>query len=173
MAERTFGCRPLILSLPYEETLRTSSPAGFTMIIAGCNSRIPAAFAQHKKFWLDTVPVQNLGVDGFALRPETMAPDQQRNFERISPTTLIHDGGEVVTTSDDWPFLYLRGKLIPDLTIRSMVVLGLLGLGMVYLFLPKGGIAINGRMFFLGAAFMLLETRLWFRWHSYSAVPGW
>ena len=48
------------------------------MIIAGCNSRIPAAFAQHKKFWLDTVPVQNLGVDGFALRPETMAPDQQR-----------------------------------------------------------------------------------------------
>jgi hypothetical protein len=34
MAERTFGCPPLILSLPYEETLRTSSPAGFTMIIA-------------------------------------------------------------------------------------------------------------------------------------------
>jgi len=159
MVERTFGCPPLILSLPYEETLRTSSPAGFTMIIAGCNPRIPDAFAQHKKFWLDTVPVRNLGVDGFALQPETMAPDQQRNLERISPTTLIHDGGEVVTTSDEWPFLYLRGKLIPNLTIRSMVVLGLLGLGMVYLFLPKGRIAINGRMFFLGAAFMLLETR--------------
>jgi SAM-dependent methyltransferase len=159
MAEKTFGCSPLILSLPYEETLRTSSPAGFTMIIAGCNPRIPDAFAQHKKFWLDTLPVRNLGVDGFTLRPETTAPDQQRNFERISPTTLIHDGGQVVTTSDDWPFLYLRGKLIPDLTIRSMVVLGLLGLGMVYLFLPKGRIAINGRMFFLGAAFMLLETR--------------
>ena len=40
-----------------------------------------------------------------------------------------------------------------------MVILGLVGLGMVYLFLPKGRIAINGRMFFLGAAFMLLETR--------------
>jgi SAM-dependent methyltransferase len=159
MAERSFGCAPLILSLPYQETLRTSSPAGFTMIIAGCNSRIPDAFAQHKNFWLDTVPVRNSGVDGFTLRPETAAPDQQHNFERISPTTLIHDGGEVVTTSDDWPFLYLRGKLIPDLTIRSLVLLGLLGLGMVYLFLPKGRIAINGRMFFLGAAFMLLETR--------------
>ena len=96
-------------------------------------------------------------MDGFTLRPETTAP-AQRNFERISPTTLIHDEGQVMTTSDDWSFLYLRGKLIPDLTIRSMVVLGLLGLGMVYLFLPKGRIAINGRMFFLGAAFMLLET---------------
>src|SRR3984893_14737988 len=88
-----------------------------------------------------------------------MALDQRSNLERISPTTLIHDGGKVISTSDDWPFLYLRGKLIPDLTVRSMVIFAVLGVGMVYLFLPKGRIAINGRMFFLGAAFMLLETR--------------
>ena len=159
MAERTFGCPPLVLSLPYEETLRTSSPAGFAMIVAGCNSRIADAFAQHKNFWLDTVPVRNLDLDGFKLQPEAIAPDQRRDLERISPTTLIHDGGDVLSTNDDWPFLYLRGKLIPDLTIRSMVILALLGVGMVYLFLPKGRIALNGRMFFLGAAFMLLETR--------------
>jgi SAM-dependent methyltransferase len=159
MAERTFGCLPTVLSLPYEESLKASSPSGFATIIAGCNSRIADAFARHKNFWLDTVPVRNLDVDGFTLRPETMAPDQSGNFERISPTMLIHDGGEVVSTGDDWPFLYLRGRLIPNLTIRSMVILGLLGVGMVYLFLPKGRIAINGRMFFLGAAFMLLETR--------------
>jgi len=30
---------------------------------------------------------------------------------------------------------------------------------MVYLFLLKGRVGPNGRMFFLGAAFMLLETR--------------
>jgi SAM-dependent methyltransferase len=159
MAERTFGCPPIVLSLPNQETLRTSSPAGFEMIIAGCNSRLANTFAKHKSFWLNTVPTRNLEVDGFALRPEDMASDQRRDFERISPTTLIHDGGEVLSTSDDWPFLYLHGKLIPDLTIRSMVILGFLGVGMVYLFLPKGRIAINGRMFFLGAAFMLLETR--------------
>jgi len=159
MAERTFGCPPLVLSLPYKEILRASSPAGFMAIIAGCHSRVADAFAQHKSFWLNTVPVRNLDVDGFALQPETMTRDQQREFERISPTTLIHDGGDVLSTSDNWPFLYLRGKLIPDLTKRSMVMLGLLGVGMVYLFLPRGRIAINGRMFFLGAAFMLLETR--------------
>jgi SAM-dependent methyltransferase len=159
MAEKTFGCPPIVLGLPYQETLTTSSHAGFMMIIAGCNPHIADTFAKKKVFWLDTVPVRNLDVDGFALQPETMARDQRRNLERISPTKLIHDGGDVLFTSDDWPFLYLRGRLIPDFTIRSMVVLGLLGLAMVYLFLPKGRIAINGRMFFLGAAFMLLETR--------------
>jgi SAM-dependent methyltransferase len=162
MAEKTFGCAPIVLSLPYQETLRTSSPTGFEMVIAGCNSHIAEAFAQHKNFWLNTMPPRNLEVDGFFLHPEELAPDQGdqgSHFERISPTTLIHDGGKVLSTSDDWPFLYLRGRLISDLTIRSMVVLGLVGLGMVYLFLPKGRIALNGRMFFLGAAFMLLETR--------------
>ena len=159
MAEKTFGCPPIVLSLPYHETLRTSSPTGFDMIIAGCDSHIAEAFAQHKSFWLNTVPPRNLDVDGFALHPQEMALDQRGDFERISPTTLIHDGGEVMSTSDDWPFLYLRGRLIPDLTIRSMVILGVLGVGMAYLFLPKGRIALNGRMFFLGAAFMLLETR--------------
>jgi SAM-dependent methyltransferase len=159
MAERTFGCPPVILSLPYKQTLKASSPAGFMVIIAGCNPRIANAFGEHKTFWLNSVPPRNLDVDGFALRPETLPPDQQHNFERILPTTLIHDAGKVISISDDWPFLYLRGKLIPDLTIRSLVLLGVLGVGMVYLFLPKGRIAINGRMFFLGAAFMLLETR--------------
>ena len=98
--------------------------------------RCGCAFAQHENFWLDTVTGRNLNVDGFTLLPEATAPDQRPNLERISPTELIHDGSEVLSTSDNWPFLYLRGKLIPDLTIRSMVILGVLGVGMVYLFLP-------------------------------------
>src|SRR6185295_7578849 len=62
---------------------------------------------------------------------------------------------------DDWPFLYLRDRLIPDINIRSMILLGMLGIAMVYFFMPKGqgGVQIDGRMFFLGAAFMLLETK--------------
>jgi hypothetical protein len=71
----------------------------------------------------------------------------------------VEYGAGTQVASDDWPFLYLHGRLIPDFTIRSMVLLGLLGLGMVYLFLPKGRVALDSRMFFLGAAFMLLETR--------------
>ena len=40
-----------------------------------------------------------------------------------------------------------------------MLILGFFGIGMVYLFLPKGPIALDSRMFFLGAGFMLLETK--------------
>lgn len=159
MAEATFGCAPIVLSLPYQETLKTSGPAGFTMIIAGCNPRIADAFRQRKDFWLSSVPPRNESVDGFNLPAVAGSQDPHPGYEQISPTTLIHDGGEVLSTSDDWPFLYLRGRLIPDLTIRSMVLLGVLGVGLVYLFLPKGRVSINGRMFFLGAAFMLLETK--------------
>jgi hypothetical protein len=162
MTETIFGCRPTVLNLPYLKDLKVPVLHSFTMIIAGCNSRIGGAFAQHENFWLDSLPARNLNIDGFAVHPEAMPADQARNFQRISPTSVAYDGGNL-SASDDWPFLYLHGRLIPDFTIRSMLLLGLLGLGMVYLFLPKGrpkgGIALNSRMFFLGAAFMLLETR--------------
>jgi SAM-dependent methyltransferase len=158
MAEETFGCAPIVLSLPYQQTLKTSEPAGFTMIIAGCNPRIADAFRQHEGFWLSSIPPRNESVDGFSL-PAVAGRQDHPGYQRISPTTLAHDGGEVLFTSDDWPFLYLRDRLIPDLTIRSVMLLGVLGVGLVYLFLPKGPVSINGRMFFLGAAFMLLETK--------------
>ena len=40
-----------------------------------------------------------------------------------------------------------------------MIILGVLGLGMVYLFLPHRRFVLDSRMFFLGTAFLLLETR--------------
>jgi hypothetical protein len=124
------------------------------MIVAGCNSTIPQALAE-RSFWLDPVPPGNLNTDGFAVDPQQIAA---RKLERISPTAVNYDS-QTMPASDDWPFLYLHGRLIPDFTIRSMILLGVLGLGMVYLFLPKGRFAFDSRMFFLGAAFMLLETR--------------
>ena len=81
-------------------------------------------------------------------------------WTRIAPTKLINDlEAATQLPSDDWPFLYISGKLIPDLTVRSMIVLGVLGIAMVYHFMPKGSLRLNSRMFFLGAAFMLLETK--------------
>jgi SAM-dependent methyltransferase len=159
MAETVFGCPPLTFSLPYREVLKSSDPAGFTILIAGCNRQITEAFAKHGSFWLDTVPPHNLGVNGFTLDPRMMTGEGQALYQRIAPTRLVHDEGRVLTTSDDWPFLYLRGRFIPDMTLRSILLLGGLGLGMVYLFMPKRQFVFNSRMFFLGAAFMLVETK--------------
>ncbi len=161
MAKSAFGCEPTVLTLPYQETLPSSSPAGFALVIGGCNRQIADAFAARGVFWLNTLPPRNGDVDGFAMRPESLPPAVRIEWQRIAPTKLVQECGTPRLATDDWPFLYLRDRLIPGLTIRSMVLLGAIGVAMVYLFLPKsgGGLRINGRMFFLGAAFMLLETR--------------
>jgi SAM-dependent methyltransferase len=160
MAKHVFGCDPIVLGEPYVETLKSSERAGFMTIIAGCNSRIAAAFRERSTFWLNVVPPENLTVDGFTVEPISMPVEQREKWQRIAPTRLIHDlEASTLFTSDDWPFLYVRGRFIPDLTVRSMVVLGVLGMAMVYFFVPKGRLRLNNRMFFLGAAFMLLETK--------------
>ncbi len=157
MAKRAFGCDPLVLPLPFTETIKSSEQAGgFTTIIAGCNPRIVTAFQQRGRFWLNTLPPENLSAAGFG----TPTPAQRGDWEPIAPARLVYDNeASKQSTTDDWPFLYVSGKLIPDLTIRSMALLGILGIGMVYLFKPTGRWRLNNRMFFLGAAFMLLETK--------------
>jgi SAM-dependent methyltransferase len=160
MAETVFGCKPIVLSLPYRETLASSSQAGFTMIVAGCNPQIANAFAAHQNFWLNRLPAKNKDVDGFAVQPQTI-PAERKDWYQIAPTTIVHETGRPSFATDDWPFLYLHDKLIPDLNIRSMIVLGTLGMAMAYLFLPRGRgrTRIDGRLFFLGTAFMLLQTK--------------
>ncbi|MFO1187670.1 MAG: hypothetical protein U1E87_09620 [Alphaproteobacteria bacterium] len=160
MAEEVFGCPPTVLSLPYLAELKPNDPSGFTMVIAGCNPAIAGALAAKGPFWLNVVPTANLYVDGFTIDPAKLPPAERANWLRIAPTKLVYAAG-VKAAHDDWPFLYLQGREIPNLTVRSMLLLGALGLGLVVLFLPRGerGLALNSRMFFLGAAFMLLETK--------------
>ena len=159
MAKTAFGCEPLVFSLPYRSEVKASSPTEFSVIIVDCSNRIPNAFARHPDFWLNTVPTANLGADGFELNVDVLPQSERAAWQRIAPTALIQDEGAPLLTDDDWPFPYLQGRLVPELSIRSIFLMGGLGLGMVYLFLPKGRIQFNSRMFFLGAAFMLLETR--------------
>ena len=88
MAESVFGCKPIVLSLPYRETLPSSSQAGFTMIVAGCNQQIADAFAAHKDFWLNVQPAKNEDVDGFAVQPETMPAAERKDW---LPDCAHHD----------------------------------------------------------------------------------
>lgn len=160
MAEQVFGRPPLILSMPHREIIAPEdSQDGYTVIIAGDNRTIGEAFDEHGGFWLHRTPPANLDVNGFTFDADTQPAEQRELWHRIAPAKLQSDGQAIATTSDDWPFFYLRRAMIPDLNVRSMILLGALGLGMVYLFLPKGRVRLSGRMFFLGAAFMLLETK--------------
>lgn len=164
MARRAFGCAPLVLSLPYREKLKASERTGFTMVVTSCHSALASAFRRHRAFWLNVIPADNLGVNGFTVDPAKRK--HPRLWMKIAPTMLVADQGSIKPAVDNWPFPYLHGPMIPRLDLRSMALLGGIGLLIVYLFLPKDGDllrrigqGINGRMFFLGAGFMLLETR--------------
>ena len=102
-----------------------------------------------------------MDVDGFAVRPDGPAARSARRLAADRSDRLVHDErradprratiGHSSTCAD---------RLIPDLSIRSIAVLGGLGVALVYLFRPGGRrCCIDSRMFFLGAAFMLLETK--------------
>jgi hypothetical protein len=77
---------------------------------------------------------------------------------RATPESTM-DGS--TTTSDDWPFLYIRPGVFPwgyatmlgfILTLAAVVVRPVFGIG-------KGGTVFDWPIFLMGAAFMLIEAR--------------
>jgi SAM-dependent methyltransferase len=60
--------------------------------------------------------------------------------------------------TDDWPFLYLRDRVVPPTVgIASLGVL-LIG-GLIVTLLFRGRVGFDRHLFFLGAGFLLVETR--------------
>jgi hypothetical protein len=78
-------------------------------------------------------------------------------------------GREPTRATDDWPFLYLFDPVVPPDYLISLGIVGLVSLGAVVLVLrfarkgsEEGERESGGRLsafFFMGAAFLLLETR--------------
>jgi hypothetical protein len=66
--------------------------------------------------------------------------------------------------TDDWPYLYLRPKVFPAAYVAVLVVILLGAVLAVRSVYGKGALTAEGGfdvpLFFMGAAFMLLETRL-------------
>jgi hypothetical protein len=62
--------------------------------------------------------------------------------------------------TDDWPLMYLRDPSMPWVYLAGLAMVGVIAIGLVFGLAPPGarrGFSLH--MFFLGAAFMLLETR--------------
>ena len=85
-----------------------------------------------------------------------------KSFEKTTKTwpnfsSLKYDPERTVASTDDWPFLYLpRPSLPPLILLLSGVALFLAG-GLIWRMRPRGT-RFDGRLFWLGAAFMLLEV---------------
>ena len=146
MAEEVFGVKPVVISLPYQATIAPgdSQADHFTVIMV---SNGPSPTLENIRQLLQ--------------QPQPMA----LTAAAPEPPPII--GSSAVDTSttrllptDDWPFLYLKERGIPfKPSLTGMLLIAALSALILFLFTPSRQVRPNGRMFFLGAGFMLLETR--------------
>ena len=159
MAEDVFGQKPLVFNLPYRAEIKPgdNQKDQWTVLIAGADaSRLGAIreqFRQHESFWLSGVPQLAKDLNGFTATPE------QRGFIRVAPAR-VDPPSDGLAPSDDWPHLYLREARIPWAPIgEGMVAIAVLSIAILLIFAPPRRVRPNAQMFFLGAGFMLLETK--------------
>lgn len=159
MAEEVFGAKPIVISLPSQPRISAeeTQPGRFTFILAGADSsRIEALrekFSENGAFWISREPLLSEAGSGF------FKTSPGKGWSALAPSEVDLRGIGPVP-DDDWPQLYLRDRAIPWSPIgEGMVTVAVLSLALLLAFAPSGRIRPNGRMFFLGAGFMLLETK--------------
>ena len=173
-----FGADALVLNLPSRDTLGPDESLGgdFTMMIAGANGAIRDAFAQEPEYWLRSGRQLDAQTpNGFrypppeeraawrALPPEQRPAGEWQQF-RLTRVTIGRETMRLAT--DDWPMLYLREPIIPGLSLRGAAIMGAIALLLLAPFLKRGSSSPVAdstgalvQMFFLGAGFMLVETK--------------
>ena len=160
MAEEVFGEKPLVISLPQRDSIQPGDNqfGHITFLLVSSDSKrlqaIRARFEKGESFWIHPKPPMNEAINAF----RTTAPTGEDWFR--SAPARVDLGGIDLLPSDDWPQLYLRGREIPWAPIgQGMVVIALLSLAILLAFAPARRLRPNWQMFFLGAGFMLLETK--------------
>jgi len=156
-AEEVFGTKPIVISLPHKDRIASGDDDrfSFTFLLVGSDSRRLAAMRaqfESASFWLHPQPPMNEKINGFR------AASPGVDWNRIAPSQVV--ARTAMLPADDWPQLYLREREIPWAPIgQGMVVVALLSLAILVAFSPSRRLRLNWQMFFLGAGFMLLETK--------------
>ena len=157
--DAAMGEPPLILTMPFQPEVRADELAdGFTLFLAGPRSReIARSFAAHPEYRMPK-----------DVQPSVQVPNGFTSGSNDDSTlrfglTKVEIPPALKMADDDWPFLYLRSPGIPDLLLRGMLLLSGLSTVLIVVFARRSATSLirhfDGRMFFLGAGFMLIETR--------------
>jgi SAM-dependent methyltransferase len=174
-----FGAEPLVLSLPPRDEIRDTESEGTHMavLLAGSEESLRPLrdrmsqsggyrffLNDHSRqmysngFELAASPEQpeDPSVDGSgkAAAPTSSPPDSFR----LVPARIVESRNWKLPT-DNWPFLYLRDPRIPAHNWRGLAILLGLSLGLLLIFSPTRTLRINPHFLFLGAGFMLIETK--------------
>ncbi|MEP7308640.1 MAG: hypothetical protein ABJA98_24305 [Acidobacteriota bacterium] len=161
MMTTVFGDRPLVMGMPYAPKIAPGDPLNSITFILGGGAASPLGTIRRRieaqPFWINDQPRLNELINGFGPRaPAADAADL--TWHRISPAAVEVRADEQFPV-DDWPFLYLRDPVVPTLNLRGMAMIAVLSAILLYAFAPAGRLRPNWQMFFMGAGFMLLETK--------------
>jgi SAM-dependent methyltransferase len=164
MAQGAFGSEPLVISLPYQAQIGPDDRAMYlTCLMVGNRDSVAIEalrreFRAGRFFWGHKRLVYSALANGFGTSPPPVVGTMPGEWEKIAPGQVDTSTIRMVPT-DDWPFLYVRERAIPALNLRGMCVVAALSVAILLAFAPVRSFRPSGRMFFLGAGFMLLETK--------------
>ncbi|MEM6885817.1 MAG: hypothetical protein AAF571_12355 [Verrucomicrobiota bacterium] len=91
----------------------------------------------------------------------TLAPEQLDALEltNVAPRFYNSELPDIDISTDDWPFLYMPQKTFPVSYIYVLIFLMLIFSICIYLFRPSSLKVSHLSYFFLGAGFMLIQTK--------------
>jgi hypothetical protein len=165
-------------------TQSASTAAGLSASVPALD-RIRAMFKRDGNYWVDQEPSRNTAVNAFRPAPpgndahaasywqdffeQHPSEAAEQEWRLISPAKVQTEGASVIEPTDDWPFLYLRSRTIPfEPSQVGMIMVGIISLIILLAFTWPVWFSrkpnqfhgrFNWQMFFLGAGFMLLETK--------------
>lgn len=176
--DSVFGAgNPLVLTLPYQKTVEPDADTAdkFTVFFAGNTAALRDAFKEHPQYFLrdDQSPGPD-SPNGFQPPPDfaraAFQDPQGSHWQKFGLATVAQPADALPIATDDWPFFYVRKPMMPNLSLRGIVVMAGLALLLIFLFAPRRAddrridstarsYSLNLQMFFLGAGFMLIETK--------------
>jgi hypothetical protein len=177
----------LVLTEAGKDTVKLDDfdPDAFTAFLAGSEEVIRPLRAKFKQndnwYWVPgDRPPHPTGTPGrFGRQKPPPLPPPPAEAASLNPRMIpsdwvpiriaeVEDLGPLPVATDDWPFLYVREPSIPLVTWRGMAMMVLLSVVLWWVFRPRGSetessipsdYSLAARSFFLGAGFMLVETK--------------
>jgi hypothetical protein len=182
------GSDPVVMTFPPlpQISLEHFDSEGFTMFFAArpeVLEPLRASFAGEKRYWypwsvgvrtdtpacFSTTPPSELPkpVDGATAFVDRVGNPLKPEWMGLQIAAVDEPAG-MRRATDDWPFLYVREATVPWLTVRGVLLTLVLSVVLWFAFgghkslgggeaAPEWGLML--RSFFLGAGFMLVETK--------------
>ncbi len=156
--QATFGTEPMIFAFPTPRDFPPDSPGGYAILMAGDITRLRTAFQISGSYAMrrNESPGPQTH-NGF--QPSALLPGEQIAI-RLSQAP---PPGDLRGATDDWPFVYLRRASVPGQNLRGIALLLLSSLLFLLIVGFRPGKLHDAdsalTMFFLGAGFLLLETK--------------